>query len=140
MAKSSIDISILGDKKLKKKMLKLDPKLQKKVWRPATREALKKTVLPTAKSNVPIREGDLQNSGKVRAASKKRTGRRGEVGAVVVFGEGLEDGRATFQEFGTDHHDANPYLRPAKESEQKNAIRLVEDELKRQLPKVVKGA
>lgn len=74
-----------------------------------------KRILADAVDQAPERSGDLKNSGRVV--------RRGEMSFSVEFGHGLPDGRAVYQEYGTSHHAAQPYLTPAVVSEQPVFIR-----------------
>ena len=66
-------------------------------------EAAKK-ILEQARKDVPVDTEALKRSGEIRFA-------KGEL--MVMFGRDLPDARAVFQEFGTVHHPAQPYLYPA---------------------------
>jgi len=80
----------------------------------ATREAaerecvrpLTEAILGDSQRYVPVLSGDLRASGHTEYDGDGTTGR-------VVYGEGLPDGRAVYQELGTSRMDAQPYLRPA---------------------------
>lgn len=72
-------------------------------------EASAQRTLTAASSAAPVRTGELADSGEVR--------RRGPLSFIVVFGVGLPDGRAIYQELGTSHHDAQPYLYPSFQME-----------------------
>lgn len=110
-----ISIDVLGDKRLQRKLLRLEPKVQRKVVRQAMREAAR-PVLEAAKARVPVDSGALRDSLKIRAATKKRTGRRGQIGVVVTTEDGFFQGEqfyGAFLELGTSQQPARPYLRPA---------------------------
>lgn len=60
-----------------------------------------------AQQLAPEDSGDLKKSKKVDGADGRYT---------VSFGEGLPDGRAVFQEYGTADSPAQPYLEPARKA------------------------
>ena len=67
-------ISLSGDKKLDRALKAMGPKLTKKILRKAVRRAAK-PVLTTARARVPIDEGDLKRSLKIRAMKRSRRNR-----------------------------------------------------------------
>lgn len=72
-------------------------------------------VLSDAQERCPVDTGALKASGKVEET--------GEMSYRVTFGEGLPDARAVYQEFGTTHHPAQPYLGPAYQGELSTLMR-----------------
>lgn len=63
-----------------------------------------KDIVSIASQLAPRESGDLANSGEAHIEGNK---------VVVSFGEGLPDGRAIAQEYGTIFMPAQPYLIPA---------------------------
>ena len=97
MAKEGLIVT--GDEQLDRTLAALEPKLQKRAIRKATRAASKQ-VLATARQRVPSDEGDLERSLKVRALKRSRN----RVGHQVLVSDGLFEGDefyGGFVEFGT---------------------------------------
>jgi HK97 gp10 family phage protein len=107
-----------------------DKLARSKVLIPAVREALK-PVLAQARANAPKDSGDLTKSLVIEARRPTSRDRRSKyitktdtVIAAVTTASGKKlakmgiksDARAIAQEFGTANHPAQPYLRPALES------------------------
>lgn len=107
-----------------------------KVLIPAVREAMK-PVLQEAKANAPKDTGDLTKSLIVEARRPTSRDRRSKyitqtdtVIAAVTTASGKKlakmgiksDARAIAQEFGTAKHPAQPYLRPALESNAQETV------------------
>jgi len=107
-----------------------DKLARSKVLIPAVREALK-PVLAQARANAPKDSGDLTKSLVIEARRPNSRDRRSTyitktdtVIAAVTSASGKKlakmgiksDARAIAQEFGTANHPAQPYLRPALES------------------------
>jgi HK97 gp10 family phage protein len=83
---SFVDVSVLGDKELQKKLKRLDIKLQKKI----VRNAISRAILPVkhkAKSLVPVESGLLKKSIKRKTGVKKGIAR-----ARIVTGTRIELG------------------------------------------------
>lgn len=72
-------------------------------------QASAERVLATAQDHAPVRTGELKASGKVEQIN--------EFTFQVSFGAELPDARAVYQELGTSHHPAQPYLVPAYQSD-----------------------
>lgn len=103
---------VTGDREVDKKLHELEPKLQKKFARQATRRAVREVVLPEALARVPVDTGQLESSLTARATKRSRE----FVGAQVVTREGFFSGETYYGgmvEFGTKNMEADPYLRPA---------------------------
>lgn len=113
-----------------------DKMARSKVLIPAVREALK-PVLIQAKANAPKDSGDLTRSLIVEARRPTSRDRRSKyvtrtdtVIAAVTTASGKKlakmgiksDARAIAQEFGTANHPAQPYLRPALESNAQSTV------------------
>ncbi len=113
-----------------------DKLARSKVLIPAVREALK-PVLIQAKANAPKDSGDLTRSLIVEARRPTSRDRRSKyvtrtdtVIAAVTTASGKKlakmgiksDARAIAQEFGTANHPAQPYLRPALESNAQSTV------------------
>ena len=137
----SVTIKLEGigevDKALKALENEFGDKLARsKVLIPAVREALK-PVLLQAKANAPKDSGDLTKSLIVEARRPNSRDRRSKyvtqtdtVIAAVTTASGKKlakmgiksDARAIAQEFGTANHPAQPYLRPALESNAQSTV------------------
>ena len=113
-----------------------DKMARSKVLIPAVREALK-PVLIQARANAPKDSGDLTRSLIVEARRPTSRDRRSKyvtrtdtVIAAVTTASGKKlakmgiksDARAIAQEFGTANHPAQPYLRPALESNAQSTV------------------
>lgn len=107
-----INIIVTGDKKLDRALRHLEKNVQRKFARKAMRKAAKDVILPEARARVPVDTGALERSLVVRAARRSRRG----IGVEVRTRDGLFAGDefyGGFQELGTKHMPADPYLRPA---------------------------
>lgn len=87
-------------------------------------------VLAEAVLRAPVEFGDLVESLMLRVTRQRNTGGdpRAEVGPSK---EEQHVGR--FQEFGTAHHGAQPFLRPALETRGREAIQVIGDVLRDRL-------
>ena len=135
MAKS-IDIRVLGDQALERKLKRLVPKLQKKILRKAMRKAIR-PVLAAAKEKVPVDTGALRDSLKIRAIKP----RRGRFGVGVVTGKDLFKGDqfyGAFVELGTKKQPARPFLRPALKENEEGAKRTLRREIGTELEREAK--
>jgi len=93
-------VIVTGDKVLDALLAGLEPKLQKKLSRQATRKAAKDIVLPEARNRVPVDTGDLDDSLTVRAVKRSR----GKIGHMVTTRDGFFKGDQFYGamlEFGT---------------------------------------
>jgi HK97 gp10 family phage protein len=79
---------------------------------------------PAAVAMTPIREGDLRASSGDEPAEESDL----NMAAHRVFFTAFH---ARFQEFGTGHHAANPFLRPAAEQERQNIEAAIADVIRR---------
>ena len=128
---------IEGVRKLERKLLKLEPKIGKKVVRQAVRKAAK-PILAAAKSNVPVESGELKRNLKIKALKRKKH-RFG-----VMIGTGLkwftgDQFYAAFVEFGTGTRPARPYLRPAFDTKRQSSEQILKTELKNGIKAAAKG-
>ena len=113
-----------------------DKKTTSKVLVPAVRQAMK-PVLQQAKSNAPKDTGDLSKTLQIEARRPNKRDRRSKyvtqsdtVIALVTTAPGKKlaklkiksDARAIAQEFGTSHNPAQPYMRPALESQAQSVV------------------
>ncbi len=126
-----IDISLMGDRKLQRKLKRLPIVVQRKIVRHALREAAR-PVLATAKALVPVDTGRLKKSLKIRSA-----GKRGQAGIVVRTGTraelGIPEDAKYFYpaalEFGHGNVPAYPFLRPALDQNRPRALKIIAREL-----------
>lgn len=139
-AGTAVDITILGDKKLQRKLKGLTPALQKKALRKALRAGAK-IVAATARQMAPKRTGAVKRSIKVKAMKRSR----GRLGVQVVTGEGWFIGPefyAAFVELGhhigrrglggqRTHVPGSGFLRKAARQQRGAALGAIRDELAR---------
>lgn len=139
MAKT-IDIRVLGDRELQRKLNRVVDKVQKKIVRHALREG-GRPVLANAQAKVPTGEGRLKASLKLRA----RRARRGEFGVEVRTGTRQELGipaSATGYypasiEYGWTHArsglpiPARSYMRAAADEQRVRALGIIGREIGR---------
>lgn len=111
MAARGINIEMLGMPELQKKLSTLLPRVQKKVVRSALREAIQ-PVAAQAQRTAPVQSGLLQLAIKVMSRKFKD---RNKFGIQVSTGglSGAEIFYAAFNELGTRHQPARPFMRPA---------------------------
>lgn len=127
-------LNIEGAKELEKKLLSFEPKLGKKIIRQALRSGAK-LILAEAKANVPVDTGALRDSLKVRAMRK----RKHRYGVMVQTSEGWFKGEqfyGAFVEFGTDKMAAQPFVRPAFDSEKEAAEKTIVDGIRQGIEQV----
>ena len=126
------DISLLGDKALSRKLAKLPAAVQRKVLRPALRKG-GKVILEAVRRNIPVDEGKLRKTLKLRALKAKR----GRIGVEVRTGTreeldipaGAEGYYPAHVELGTRNRSATPYLRPAMDDKESQVVSLLKTEI-----------
>lgn len=122
-----INIKGLGD--LQRKLDRLNEKTQKTIVKDALRETNEEIVLPAVEARVPVDSGALKEGLKVKAKNS-----RGKIGSAV-FDEGYKGDQfyGSFQELGTRHQPARPYIRPAIDE---NADRIL-DSVEKKIGKAI---
>lgn len=124
-------ISVTGDKELDRILATFTPKIQKKLQRRACRRAAK-PVLNYAKGYVPVRDGELEASLRIRGMQKIK--QKNLVGvSVSTNSKSLFMGNTFyggFQEFGTAFMEPNPYLRPAAIAAESESAQIFRVEIK----------
>lgn len=118
-------VKVTGLRELNDVLSKLAPNVQKRVAGNAIRAGAR-LVATDAKRRVPVDTGQLKRSIVVRAAKGVRTG----VGAVVAILR-PRSRIAHLIEFGTSKTAAQPFLRPALDSQAQPAIRKVGEILRK---------
>ena len=111
-----------GGKELAKELEELPRRLQNKTIRKALRQA-GNVLLKKARTNAPVKSGAL------RRGIKLKVDMRGTPAAIInvkIPGKGKKSGGGpyygAFQELGTSKMPAHPYLRPAFDSTNKQAL------------------
>jgi HK97 gp10 family phage protein len=149
-----IDIRVIGDKALQRKLKGLEDKMQKKIVRKALREG-GKIVLREAKNRAPKDTGSLRASLKLRSLkrSKKRIGVQIVTDeAALMKAKDRKAGRkvkrstnadrllfyAAFVELGTRNMPARPFLRPALKSKKAEVIGRARAVMRREVKAAVK--
>lgn len=128
----AVNISVLGDRALERKLSRLKAATQKKIVRKALRAAAK-PIRDDAKANAPVDEGDLRKNIKVRAMRRSRV----RLGVIVRTGTRDEMGipadsnwyYPAIVEYGYDDVPANPYLRNALDKNRQQALRTMGAEI-----------
>jgi HK97 gp10 family phage protein len=153
---AGVQIKVEGFRELRNRAAKLDRRLQKKVYGAAVR-AGGKVLVDAAKSKVPVRTGSVRASLVHRASSKPAQGLFGV--KVTIKGGRKASGRVAhrrkgkggeyfpdaveryyrFQELGTKHHPAQPFLKPSIEGSQAAVLRAVKAELAAGLERETRG-
>jgi HK97 gp10 family phage protein len=128
-------IQLSGFRELEAAMRRLPEVVQRDYMNDAVEQGAQ-VILADAVLRAPVEFGDLVESLMLRITRQRNTGGdpRAEVGPSK---EEQHVGR--FQEFGTAHHAAHPFLRPALESRGAEAIRIVGDVLRDRLERGVAG-
>lgn len=119
-------IQLSGFRELEDALRRLPAEVQRDYMNEAV-QAGGEVILGEALRRVPVDEGDLSDSLMLRITRQRSTGGdpRAEVGPSKD-----EQHIGRFQEFGTAHHPAHPFLRPALEGRGVEAIRVVGDVLR----------
>ena len=139
-----IDIKVLGDKELTRKLKRLEIKAGRKVVRTAIRETMKEIVLPAAKAKVPVDKGLLRKGLKVKAAKAKR----GSFGSHVVTPTreklNIDPSERGYYpavlEYGASGRQipARPFLRPAMDNNKTKVLRQLGRDIGRGILKLAK--
>lgn len=122
-----VNIQLLGDKALARKLAALPDKLEKKVVRKAMREAIR-PVAAQAQATAPVLSGLLRLSLKVMARKYKNRRKFG----VQVSTKGLtgvDIFYAAFNELGTAQQPARPFMRPALHGNRERSIEILKREI-----------
>jgi HK97 gp10 family phage protein len=119
-------INIKGLPDLQRKLNNLDQKVQKTIVKDALRQTNIEIVLPAVEALVPVDTGALKAGLKVKAKNG-----RGTIGSAV-FDEGYKGDQfyGSFQELGTKHQKAKPYLRPAIDQNQAKIFASIAEKIK----------
>lgn len=144
----AIDVRIEGAKEIEAKLGKIESKVRRKLLRQAVRASAKPIrdeaarLAPRRTSEPPRGSSEhhplgaeLHRNIKIRAASRKSQRRLGMDAGVRVRAAP----QGILQEFGTVHHAADPFLRPAFDTQKATSIRVfrnflgpkIEDEARR---------
>jgi HK97 gp10 family phage protein len=124
-----ISIQVLGAPELQRKLNGLVPKLEKKIVRKAMREAIRPAAASAA-ANAPVLSGLLKLSLKVGARKFKNRRKFGVQIATNRLG-GASIFYAAFNELGTKHQPARPFMRPALHGNRTQAIEIMKSEIGR---------
>ena len=126
-----MQMKVLGLKELDRKLARLEGKAAKKIVRKAVRSGAK-LIHAEAKRLVPVDEGEIKTSIKVRAGKSKR-GRK-EININVIAGTD----HAGAVEFGTDVMEAQPFMRPAADNKGRAAVAVIATEIGRGIEALAK--
>ena len=137
MAWAETTIQLDGAKELEKKLKELGAKAERKAYNQALRAGCK-PIQAAAKSKVPVDSGDLKRSIKVRAGKRRRGMRevavqtdQGWYQGDTFYGAFLEFGHFLGKRGSDDRTwvPPKPFMRPAWDEQQGNALRIVMDKL-----------
>jgi len=128
-----IDIQMIGDKELQRKLRELPIAMERKIVRKALREAAR-PVLAAAKALAPVLTGRMKAGMKLRAEKAKR----GHFGVQVVTPTRKELGIAGDDpyyypmavEVGTAKMPAHPFMRPALDANREKGIAIAAREIR----------
>lgn len=136
--KGFMDISILGDKKLQRKLKRMDTQLQKKIVRKSMQDAMK-PVKSAAKAYAPVDRGLLKRSIRTKSKSKRgtirvsiTTGTRDQLG-IPATAKGYYPAAI---EYGTRKQPAKPYMRRALTNKKTTILDDVKDGIAEGIRKV----
>lgn len=125
---------ITGLRQLRFNMLRLSDRMQRKHYAKAVRAA-GLVVRNSVRSYAPIDTGELEASIRARAANRASNGQyAAKIGVVGPAGR-----YAKFQEFGTAHHAAQPFLAPGLIEAEGDAVNALKDKLKQGISDSVRG-
>ncbi len=124
-----MEMKITGVAELERKLLTLEPKLARKTLMGALRKGAK-LFRARARELVPVDKGILKKSIRVRALKKRRFSHGVKVEAGGK-GKGGDASHAYMVEGGTTHAPAQPYMRPAFDSEVAAAEKVIADDIAR---------
>lgn len=118
-------IYLTGMDELQRKLNRLDEKIQKSIVKDALRETNLEIVLPAVEAKVPVLTGALKEGLKVKALNG-----RGKIGSAV-FDEGYKGDQfyGSFQELGSKHQAAKPYLRPALDENEERILQSIREKI-----------
>jgi len=128
---NGIDIRLLGDKQLQRKLTNLELAVQKKIVRKALRAGAK-PMLATAKAKVNVDTGALKANIKIKALKRSR---RGSFGVQVTTPPREKLGIAAddpgyypaILEYGSATNRAQPFLRPAFDDNRSRSLDVVKE-------------
>lgn len=130
-------VKIEGLKEVQKALRELPKSTAKNVMRRILR-ARAQPIADAAKDRVPVAQGDLKNSIAVSTKLSRRQKakhRKANPHDVEVFvGPGTHP-QAHMQEFGTSQFPAQPFMRPAWDSERKNVLTGIAGDLWKEIGK-----
>lgn len=119
------DISVLGDRELQKKFGKLEKSVQGKMLTSAMREAMK-PVLASARAAAPRHTGNLARKIKLSSVRLRGKGKgiavRTPTRAQLGIAKDAKGYYPAHQEYGTRKNRAQPYMRPALESNRSRVL------------------
>ena len=107
--------------KLAEQLIEMPKKVANKVIRTGLRTAAKMRQAD-AKSNAPKDTGVLQKSIKVRSSKRKKD-------HIRINTASVSDARNLAQEYGTKHVDPQPFLVPAGDKNETQAIHIIADSI-----------
>lgn len=125
-----MDIKLDGFRQFRRTLDRLEKKTGRKVVRRSLRVGAK-IIHAEAKALVPVDEGEIKRSLKVRAA---KTARRSKSFGIAVMTDAKDFDDSAHHgavEFGTEDTEAQPYMRPAYDNKKGAALAAVTGEIKR---------
>ena len=135
----SVRFRVEGFRDIERAMKDLKPVAAKAV----ARRALKKAAQPIADAgaaNAPRLEGYLEDSFAIGTKLTKRQQARYRKRSAVEMHVGPNDPAAVQVEFGNENQPAQPFMRPAWNSEKMNALKILRRELKAEVEKSIARA
>jgi len=141
---AGVDISLIGNKQMQRKLRRLGKLIQKKIVKKALREGAR-PVLKSAQANAPVDTGLLKRSLKLRVLKTKRGGDVFGVGVMTGSRDQLDIApddpyySPTAVEFGHGEVPAQPFMRPAMDMNRQRSADIIADVIKAEIKKAVRG-
>lgn len=127
-------ITIEGHEELSSKLIQLEPKMSRKILRNAFKE-VGAVIEAAAKANAPNGSTGNLKSSIVAKVSVTKSKVAVTIGSVAGFYKG-DKFYLAFNELGTRHQPAKPFLRPALETRKAEVISMVTDAIIKGLAEV----
>ena len=128
-------VEILGREEARRQIRRLSDKGTRAALRNTFRNAWRVEVQKEAKRRAPVRTRKLKNAIGVSVSVSQQHGIRVDAG-VRRRRPGLPSKYAHLQEFGTTHHGAHAFLKPAFDAKADDAARYIAIRLKDEIEKV----
>lgn len=128
------EVGLEGMKELNKALKQLPDKLQERAIKNAMADGAR-AIRDEAKRRAPVDDGDLRDSIVVSRTVQVKGRRQSVKGGVVIGIKGAPRFYAHIAEFGTSRQTAQPFLRPAFDAKQEEALKRIGPKLGKEIEK-----